>query len=348
MQKKSDLLRLVGNMEQLASVRPVTYNDGRAEDLRMILLTSGYLEAAFMSGKCLDPAWIRWKGINLSFLSKPGLIGRDSCDVARDKASRTLMLGGMMTCGLDNIHGWQIVDGKEYPTHGSIRTTPAEKISMDAAFDGSDYKLSISGEMREGALFGENLAMRRKITTTYGDSGFTIRDDIENQAFRDTPLSILYHCNFGYPLLNEGSRLILPSVECLSHPDDSGTDPADRCRMGAPIDNAPEQVYLYRMAGDADGNTFAALVNDELGIGLCIRWNVNELPLLTQWKSLASGDYAMAVEPTNTGFGGRKAAGGTLAPLAAKSFTLHFCILDGADAIRAAEEECANLLNPQT
>lgn len=339
--KKSTLLRKVGSMEQLASVRPITYSDGRAEELRMILLKSGYLEAGFMSSKCLDPAWIRWKGVNLSFLSKSGLIGRDACDVDNNHASRTLMIGGMMTCGLDHIHAGQSIDGREYPTHGSIRTTPAEKISMDAAFVGDDYKLSIAGEMREGALFGENLVLRRKISATYGESFFTLRDEVENQAFCDTPLSLLYHCNFGYPLLDTGSRLLLPAAECLVHPD--GVAPDDTRSMGEPIDNAPEQVFLYRMAADANGNTFAALINDALSLGLCIRWNVNELPLLTHWISSASGDYAMAFEPTNTNLGGRRNAGDILPPLTSKAFTLRFCILDGTDVIRELEEEYARL-----
>lgn len=345
MSAKSRLLRLAGHMDQLAFVRPVTYSDGRAEDLRMIQLTSGTLEAAFMSSKCLDPAWIRWRGVNLSFLSKSGLIGRDPCDVDGDKAIRTIMIGAMMTCGLDNIHGSQVIDGKEYPTHGSIRTTPAEKLSADAYFDGDDYKLSIAGEMHQGALFGEHLVLRRKITNTYGEAGFTIRDTVENQAFAPAPVSVLYHCNFGYPLLDEGSRLILPAVETTPRDAIAENGLAHHRSMGAPVDNAPEEVFLHRMATDERGNTFAALVNDKLGLGLCIRWNANELPLLTQWKSSASGDYAMAVEPTNSGFGGRREAGDLLEPLATKDVTLQFCILDGGDAIAALEKECATLLN---
>ncbi len=345
MSAKSQLLRLTGHMEQLASVRPVTYSDGRAEDLRMIQLTSGPLEAAFMSSKCLDPAWIRWRGVNLSFLSKSGLIGRDACDVDGDKAIRTIMIGAMMTCGLDNIHGSQVIDGKEYPTHGTIRTTPAEKLSTDAYFDGADYKLSISGEMHQGALFGEHLVLRRKITNTYGEAGFTLCDTVENQAFVPTPVSVLYHCNFGYPLLDEGSRLILPAIETAPRDTIAEAGLPHHRTMGAPVDNAPEEVFLHRMATDEQGNTFAALVNDKLGLGLCIRWNAKELPLLTQWKSSASGDYAMAVEPTNSGFDGRRDAGDVLSPLASKEIHLQFCILDGANAIAELEKEYATLLN---
>jgi len=344
MPSKKDLLRLTGNIQQLASVRPVTYSDGRAEDLRMIMLTSGYLEAAFMASKCLDPAWIRWRGLNLGFLPKQGLMGRDACDVDGARAIRTIMPGSMFTCGLDNIHGSQIIDGTDYPTHGTIRTTPAEKICTDAFFDGDDYRLKISGEMREGALFGDNLVLRRQIDTALGDKGFVISDTVENQAFAPAPVSILYHCNFGYPLLEEGCRLIIPSVECTPRDDEARAGLDEIYTMCAPIDNAPEQVFIHRMAADENGDTFAALVNDRLGIGLKISWNTSALPLLTQWKSPASGDYALAVEPTNTDFGGRRTAGDILDPLETKSFWIGFTVLDGADDIAQAEKDAERLL----
>ena len=344
MPTKEELLRYTGNIQQIASVRPVVYGDGRAEDLRMIHLKSGYLEAAFMSSKCLDPAWISWRGLNLGFLPKQGLMGRDCCDVDGARAIRTIMPGSMFTCGLDNIHGAQTIDGKDYPTHGTIRTTPAEKVCTDAYFDGDDYKLHISGEMREGALFGDNLVLRRTIDTTLGDKGFVIRDEVENQAFAPAPVSILYHCNFGYPLLEEGCRLVMPSVEILARDEEARAGLETLYTMPAPIDNAPEQVVIHKMAADENGNTFAALVNDRLGIGLKISWNTDALPLLTQWKSPASGDYALAVEPTNTDFGGRKTAGDTLAPLEKKSFFIGFTVLDGAEDIAQAEKDCAALL----
>ncbi|MEI3179136.1 MAG: DUF4432 family protein [Lachnospiraceae bacterium] len=42
-----------------------------------------------------------------------------------------------------------------------------------------------------------------------------------------------------------------------------------------------------------------------LQIGLCIRFEKSVIPYLTQWKSPAAGDFAMALEPTNCGFDGR-------------------------------------------
>lgn len=341
MSRKEALLRLVGSMEQLAWIRPVTVQDGRAAGMRCILVKNGQLEFGLMQDKCLDPAWISYKGMNLTFLTKPGLQGPFFGDPAGPNASRSIMAGGMMTCGLEHIHGAIELEGKAYPTHGRIRVTPGEKLGMDARFVDDDYIVSAWGEMREAEIFGENLILRRRVETVYGQEAFTVQDEIENQAFGQAPLCLLYHCNFGYPLLEPGCRLVLPSLSCV--PRDAHSDPEQWAQMPPPMDGAPEQVFLHRCGAHANGDTLGAVVNDRLGIALCVRWNVKELPLLTQWKSVASGDYAMALEPCNTGLAGRAQPGGFLQPLEQKSITLRFCVVEGREEIAKLEAECETL-----
>lgn len=336
--RKDQLLRMCGSMEQVAFVRPVTFRDGEAEGLKCILVRNGYLEYALMESKCLDPAWINYKGINLSFLSKPGIQGRTIHDTDPTQAGRSMMIGGMMTCGFENIHGHVSFEGKDYPTHGRMRSTPAAKLSMDAYFREDNYVLSVRGEMREAEIFGENMVLRRTVESIYGEPAFGIEDEIENQAFAEQRLCFLYHCNFGYPLLSPKSRLILPSVQCTPRNADAEAGLEAWDSFGEPVDGLPEQVFIHRVAGNSEGNTFGALVNDELGIALCIEWNINEMPLVTQWKSMASGDYAMALEPCNTGFEGFFAPGEYLKPLETHKNHLTFRICEGKEEIKSLED----------
>ena len=66
---------------------------------------------------------------------------------------------------------------------------------MDAFWENGEYKILVSGEMREAQIFGENLVLRRTIETTYGSREIVFTDEIENQGFEDQPLCFLYHCN---------------------------------------------------------------------------------------------------------------------------------------------------------
>ena len=71
------LMAVCGHMDQVAGVRHMEFQDGRAAGLRCAMIHNGPLELPLMLDKCLDPAWIRYKGINLSLLTKPGLQGRN-------------------------------------------------------------------------------------------------------------------------------------------------------------------------------------------------------------------------------------------------------------------------------
>ena len=58
---------------------------------------------------------------------------------------------------------------------------------------------------------GENLVLRRTITSVYGRLSITVEDEVTNESFRDEPLMWMYHCNFGWPLLAEGAEVVIPS-----------------------------------------------------------------------------------------------------------------------------------------
>lgn len=341
---KMSLLRHCGNIEQVAYVRPVTYADGRANGMKAILVKNGKLEFSLLQDKCLDIGPLSYGGINMTLLSKPGLQGRNPYDTHGDESVRSIMGGAMFTCGFENIHGPRTVDGQEFPMHGRMRTTPMEKVGLDACFEGESYVLQVSGEGREAALFGENMILRRQIRTAYGESTLHIRDEIENCTFRDEKLCFLYHINTGFPFLEGGCRILIPHVQCIPRNEDAKAGMGHQFVMDDPVDNAPEQVFLYVPAADEEGNTFAAVVNDRLGLAMCIRWNVKEIPYLTQWKTIASGDYAVALEPCNAGFESREEEHAQVLPPMGKHVNNYsISVLEGKDAIAALDAEFAAL-----
>ena len=51
MADKKELLRLVGNMQQLAYVRPITFEEGRARGMRAFEVKNGALKFSVMADK---------------------------------------------------------------------------------------------------------------------------------------------------------------------------------------------------------------------------------------------------------------------------------------------------------
>lgn len=341
---RQELLRRVGNVQQLACIRPMTYTEGRCAGLRAYEVKNGPLEYKVLADKCLDVGELSYRGINFSFLSKPGLQGRNHYDTRGQEALRSIMGGMFFTAGLENICAPCTVDGTEYPMHGRIRTTPAEHLSAGAAWEGEDYVLRISGEMREGELFGENLVLRRSLETVLGQKSLTLTDEIENQGFRDEPLMLLYHINIGYPLLDEGTRLLAPT-RSVTPRDQAASGHEDRWNlMDPPRDNEPEYVFIHDLAWDSKGNGVVCVVNDRLKLGLKIQFTGEHLPYFMEWKSTASGDYVLGLEPANSSVYGRpyhEAEGSLhrLPPFAKERNVLTFTVLEGEEELRAAQAE---------
>ena len=341
---RQELLRRVGSVQQLACIRPMTYTEGRCAGLRAYEVKNGPLEYKVLADKCLDVGELSYRGINFSFLSKPGLQGRNHYDTRGQEALRSIMGGMFFTAGLENICAPCTVDGTEYPMHGRIRTTPAEHLSADAAWEGEDYVLRLSGEMREGELFGENLVLRRSLETVLGQKSLTLTDEIENQGFRDEPLMLLYHINIGYPLLVEGTRLLAPT-RSVTPRDQAASGHEDRWNlMDPPRDNEPEYVFIHDLAWDSKGNGVVCVVNDRLKLGLKIQFTGEHLPYFMEWKSTASGDYVLGLEPANSSVYGRpyhEAEGSLhrLPPFAKERNVLTFTVLEGEEELRAAQAE---------
>lgn len=345
---KQDLHRRVGSIQQIAKVRPLTYSEGRAENLRAYEVKNGTLQFTVLGDKCLDITDASFNGVNVSFLAKPGLMGRNHFDTHGDEALRSIMGGLMFTAGLENICPPCTSGGKDYPMHGRIRTTPAEHLCADAQWTDDGYTLSVSGEMREAELFGENMVLRRKVSTTYPGKTIVVEDEIENQSFRSEPMMILYHCNLGWPLLSEDCEIVLPTLEIIPRDADAEKYMATYDRMEAPIDNEPEAVFLHRLAADEDGNTFASIINEKLGIGVKITFNRNELPYFMEWKTLASGDYAVGLEPANSSVYGRmyheeRGDLHMMEPFAKEHKKVVFTFLEGKEELDAVRAEAKKL-----
>ena len=211
----------------------------------------------------------------------------------------------MFTSGLENICPPCTSDGKDYPMHGRIRTTPAEHVCSDAYWEGDRYVMTVSGEMREAELFGENMVLRRKITTVFPGKSIVLEDAIENQSFRREPMMLLYHCNVGWPLLGEDCEIVLPTRNVIPRDADAAPHAEHYNHMEAPLDNEPEYVFLHELAADENGETFAAVINPTQNLGIRISFNVRELSYFMEWKSRASGDYVIGLEPANSSVYGR-------------------------------------------
>ena len=250
-------------------------------DKRCILAQNGALEILFNKDNALDIVWVKYKGVNISFLSKNGLN-----DGARDFVGN--FEGGFLyTCGMDNVSG--CVEGK--PVHGSLHY---KKCDLAYAYEKNGV-LYIYGEVRECALFGKNLLLKRTFTVT--EDSLSICDEVANIGFTDTEYVLLYHINYGYPFLDEGLEMEVPAIKTDPLTAVAEENKKDMFRITAPVDGGDEHVYYHTLS---EGKI--RLTNPKKGVGVEMLYDVADFPVTLEWKSMISGDYALGIEPSLTRF----------------------------------------------
>jgi len=333
---QTELQKKTGHLQQLCNIRKVRCEGGAADGQLAYLVENGALSYTVSASLGMDMADLRVGGINLCHITKPGFL-------ANGADRNNFIPGGMFfTCGLKNV-GPQTANE---PAHGKQRFLPAENCLQFVGIEEDTLKLRLYGEVREAGLFSKNLLRKRTITTEYNSRRIVIHDEIENQGYGDEEIMLLYHFNTGYPLLDEGAEFIAPSK--TQTPRDAASAAAkgesNLFVMDAPRDCYPEQVFYHDLAADKAGNTFCALKNSKLGLALKLSFNQSELPFLTQWKSIASGDYVLGMEPGNCHVEGmeKERERGTLFVLKAgetRAYTITLDILSGKDELATLTTE---------
>ena len=153
--------------------------------------------------------------------------------------------------------------------------------------------------IRMSRVFGENLAINRRISTVAGSSAVTIEDAVENQGFAAQPLMQLYHMNFGWPLVDDGCVLEAPEHRVTPQNDIAAAGLAAWDRITAPIPGFVEQVFYHDIPAGNDGMAAIRLRNPKLKLALEVAYRTAELPYLVQWKQMGQGEYVLGLEPAN-------------------------------------------------
>ena len=346
-----ELMQKVGSIQQTAFVRALDFSEGRAKGMRAYDVKNGFMRFQVLADKCLDISEFSWRGLNFSFLGKQGLIGRMDYDTHGEEGTSSLMGGLLFTCGLENTCVPCQEGDNYFPMHGRIRSAPAEYTGSCAKWEEDGYHMSVFGQMREAKLFGHNLTLDRRIETVYGEKTVTITDVIENTAFRPEPMMLLYHINMGYPFLEPGCEVVLPTLGAVPRDKEAQKDAHLWNKMEEPVEDEPERVYLHELAAYENGDTFAALINPERKAGLKIKFNKRYLPHFVQWKSLACGDYVMGLEPTNSGVYGRTREGERLHmlnPFEKEKIVLQIEVLEQEEEIARTRWEARELVRGKT
>ncbi len=285
--------KYIGNEMQLYYVKEARLSGGKADGMRVLFVKNAKgLQFTVSLDRCADISELSVKGDNYAFIGPCGYVAPAYYDNKGINFLKSFTAGFFTTCGLQNAGNPTIDDGEELPLHGTVSNIPCENYSYYIEND----EIHIKATVRDASLFAKKLLLEREYICPINENVIYLKDTVKNIGFVDSPIQMLYHCNMGYPLLSEKSKLIIPSDKVVARNEHSetGFDKWNVCE-------APQAGYTEMCFYHYFENTkpTISLYNEEIKKGIEITYDTNELPFFTQWKMMGQGEYVMGLEPGN-------------------------------------------------
>ncbi|HET6249938.1 MAG TPA: aldose 1-epimerase family protein [Tepidisphaeraceae bacterium] len=235
----------------------------------------------------------------------------------------------------------------ELTLHGKIQNTPASEVEV-VIDRKAPYRIHVRGRVDERMFYGPKLELWTDVSTVPGSTEFRIDDVITNRGADKQEFEMLYHTNYGKPLLEEGSTCMVPAERIMPFNATAAKGMAERAVYAAPKLGFIEQVYCVFPKADKDGRTLAMLENKAKDRAISLSWSTSELPYFTQWKNTTAMEegYVTGLEP-GTGFAWNRRIereAGRVPKLdagASRHFAIDFAIHVGTEDVKKVADRIA-------
>jgi len=349
---KKIILENVGDISQICDIKKVKLIGGNREGVDAVLFKTGSgLNFSVLPGRGMDFSDADYKGIPLCWRSSVGEASGAFYESEGGLWDRNYHGGLFHTSGITTAGAPSEDEGVALGLHGRISNTPAFNFYTDSFWKDDEYWVWLLGKVKITSGLGENLLLTRKVSAKMGENKIYLEDIIENQGYQKTPHMILYHMNFGFPLIDEKTEFIAPikNTRIVNEKNISESK-----KYSAPQLNFPDQLFYFDVAAKDDGLTKYTVINRNLnegnGLGISIEYSKKVLPNLLEWKKLDKAHYVVEIGPTNAMYpaGGRKMEReqGTLKFLEAGEkvkYQIEFEILDTIEGIEKTVQEIKSI-----
>ena len=201
------------------------------------------------------------------------------------------MSGGLLvTCGLKSIGTPEENRNRKCALAWSHIKYTCRKSEYRSVSKNRKLYFKISGKVRESKALNYNLELKRTILVEAGTNKIILDDVVENLSFHEEEFMLLYHFNIGHPILDKAARLLTHSKEVLPRDKDAENQSEAYNSYLQPTKDYKDIVYYHNLEDDNDICT-VAIVNEEINMGITLKFNKSELDCFTQWKFTALGNY---------------------------------------------------------
>lgn len=343
------------------TVRKRTLHGGKQEGVELIEIDTRELVIRVIPTRGLSIYDVRHKDVRLGWNSPVK-------DIVHPQYVRLDSRGGLGW--LEGFNEWMVRCGLEFAGHPGLdtfTTNTGDQAQMDLTLHGKignipashvellvdatpPHRIRLRGTVHERCFFGPKLELSTELSVVPGETTFRLVDTVTNFGSAEQEFQLIYHANYGAPLLEAGSRVIAAINRIEPMTAKAGESIDDYARYAGPTAGLVEQVYLIHPYANAEGQSQVMLQNAAGDRATSIRWAIAELPYLTIWKNMAAVEdgYVTGLEPA-TGFPYNRSverkAGRLpkLAPGESRKFELEFGIHVGRDQVQQVAQRIAEI-----
>ena len=292
------------------SVRKTTLHGGKQEGCELITVDNGEIVIRIIPTRGMSILDVRRGDLRLGWDSPVK-------EVVHPKHVNLESRGGLGW--LEGFNEWMVRCGLEFaggPGKDEFINNTGDKAEMDLTLHGkignipashvevlidreAPHRIRVRGVVHERSFYGPKIELATEISTVPGSDSLRIVDMVTNHGASDQEYQLLYHTNYGSPLLGAGAQLVAPIGAIAPMNGQAAKSIDDYAIYEGPTLGFVEQVYLIEPLADEKGNTLAVLRNRDADRAASIRWSTRELPYLTVWKNTAAAQdgYVTGLEP---------------------------------------------------
>jgi hypothetical protein len=181
--------------------------------------------------------------------------------------------------------------------HGRIANLPAHELVI--TLDEEAGTITLAGAVDETRFLVHALRLETTLVLSADRPGIAWTDTVTNRSERPATMQLLYHVNFGPPLLGAGAAVEAAIDELAPRDTAAAADIPTWNRYDAPRAGRGEEVHFARIRPDAAGLASALLVAPGGSQAAGLSWRADTLPCFALWKNqggLTDG-YVTGLEP---------------------------------------------------
>jgi hypothetical protein len=295
----------ISNPAQLGGIETSILDNGPAKGTRIAWINTGSgLRYKVVIDRGMDIADASYNQQGLAWLSHLGITAPQPFSNQSADWIKTFGGGLVTTCGLDHIGGSESDEYGDRGLHGSFSNLSAEIESIIQPDPlAGNMEMSITGIIKQSQPLGLQLELRRTISGTLGNPIIRIHDEVINRGNTPAPHMLLYHFNFGWPLVDEGTKIIWQGEWTPREVEDKNKifkKGNDFYSCPPPLDEhsgGGEEAAFIDIIADKLGFCRCGLHNEKIGIAVILKFKKKQLPWLTNWQHWGNGEYVTGLEP---------------------------------------------------